>query len=239
MCVPTAGRNGRLSLVRGAVVPVLESEPVPVDRRLHRRLVGDVDEDVGPLPYAERRSGDGSVVGEHPRGRCHRAGELPANPDNALQVRVSRLRSVIGPSLVTEPPGYRLAIDGDAVDATRFERLVAERRFADALALWRGRPLTGFADQPWARAEARRLEELHATAIEEHVDARLATGDHASLVAELEALVSSSPLRERLRGQLMLALYRCGRAADAFAVFRSSRIPSECNRDNPRPGRDP
>ena len=148
---------------------------------------------------------------------------LPANPDNALQVRVSRLRSVVGLALVTEPPGYRLEIDGDAVDAVRFERLVAERRFPDALALWRGTPLAEFAEYAWARAETRRLEELRATAIEEHVDARLAAGDHVSLVAELEGLVSAAPLRERLRGQLMLALYRCGRAADALAEFRTFR----------------
>ena len=147
----------------------------------------------------------------------------PANPDNALQLRVSKLRKVVGGALVTDPRGYRLDIGSDDVDAAVFARLVGQRRYADALALWRGAPLAEFTDQPWAAAEAARLTELHATAVEEHVDERLAAGDHAALVAELEGLVSAAPLRERLRAQQMLALYRCGRTADALAVFQGFR----------------
>lgn len=147
----------------------------------------------------------------------------PANPDNALQQRVSKLRKVVGDALVTAPPGYLLDIEDDAVDSRRFAELVRQRRFAEALAIWRGAPLAEFADQPWARAEAARLNELHATATEERIDERLAAGDHAALVSDLEGLVSAAPLRERLRAQQMLALYRCGRAADALAVYHGFR----------------
>lgn len=147
----------------------------------------------------------------------------PVNPDNALQSRVSKLRKVLGGALASVPSGYRLDIADDDVDAGRFAHLVAQRRFAEALVLWRGAPLAEFADRRWARDEAARLSELHATAVEEHVEERLAAGDHVSLVAELEGLVAAAPLRERLRGQQMLALYRCGRAADALAVFQAYR----------------
>ena len=148
---------------------------------------------------------------------------LPANPANALQLRVSKLRRVVGAALVTQPHGYRLGVDPDRVDAVRFARLVGERRFEDALALWRGPPLAELAGQDWARVEVTRLEELRATAIEEQVEARLAAGEHAALVAELQALVATDPFRERLRGQLMVALYRSGRTAEALAGYRELR----------------
>ena len=148
---------------------------------------------------------------------------LPANPENALHVRVSRLRRLVGPALVRGPAGYRLDIPAEAVDAVRFERLIAAGRHAEALPLWRGPPLEEFLRQPWAQAEATRLEELRAVAVEEVVDARLAAGEHAALVPELEALIAASPLRERLRGQLMLALHRSGRTAEALAAFQAFR----------------
>ncbi|HWB70891.1 MAG TPA: BTAD domain-containing putative transcriptional regulator [Egibacteraceae bacterium] len=147
----------------------------------------------------------------------------PANPDNALQLRVSRLRKQLGDVLARDGGGYRLDVADDDVDAVVFARLIAQRRFAEALALWRGAPLAEFMDQPWAAAEAARLEELHATAVEERIDERLQTGEHVALVAELERLTANAPLRERLRGQHMLALYRCGRTADALAVFQAFR----------------
>lgn len=145
---------------------------------------------------------------------------LPANPRNALHLRVSKLRRIIGDALVSDPPGYRLRVGDAHVDATRFEQLVAARRHADALDLWRGPPLEEFADQAWARAEAARLAGLRATAVEEWIDERLAAGEDAGLVAELEQFVAADPLRERLRGQLMTALYRCGRATEALAVYQ-------------------
>ncbi|MGH2779864.1 MAG: BTAD domain-containing putative transcriptional regulator [Thermoleophilaceae bacterium] len=149
--------------------------------------------------------------------------ELPVDPVNALQLRVSKLRKVVGSALVTEPSGYRLELDREQVDAGRFARLVAERRFEEGLALWRGPPLGEFEDQHWARAEAARLEELHATAVEEHIETRLAAGEHAALVPELTRLVDAAPLRERPLGQLMVALHRCGRAPDALAAYQDFR----------------
>lgn len=149
--------------------------------------------------------------------------ELPVDPVNALQLRVSKLRKLVGSALVTEPSGYRLEIDREQVDAGRFARLVSQRRFEEGLALWRGPPLEEFEDQTWARAEAARLEELHASAVEEHIETRLAAGEHAALVPELTRVVDAAPLRERPLGQLMVALYRCDRAPDALAAYREFR----------------
>jgi len=148
---------------------------------------------------------------------------LPANPDNALQQRVSKLRKTVGDALVTAPPGYLLDVADDDVDILRFAELVRRRRYGEALGLWRGEPLAEFVGKAWARGEAARLNELHGTAVEEDVDERLVAGDHVALVSELEGLVAAAPLRERLRGQQMLALYRCGRAADALAVYQAFR----------------
>ena len=148
---------------------------------------------------------------------------LPVDPLNALQLRASKLRRIVGSTLATVTPGYRLDVDREQVDSGRFARFVAERRFEEALALWRGPPLGEFEDQEWARAEARRMEELHAVAVEEHMEARLAAGEHAALVPELTRLVDSAPLRERPLGQLMLALARSGRTPDALAAYREFR----------------
>ena len=159
---------------------------------------------------------------------------LPANPANALQTRVSKLRRQLGAlgadgaAVVTAAPGYRLELDRDRVDALRFERLVAEARaagdadrYAEALALWRGPALADLGD--WAEAEAARLEDLRLTALQERIELDLLAGRHLDVVPELEALVAANPLRERLSAQLMLALYRSGRQADALAVYRRLR----------------
>jgi DNA-binding SARP family transcriptional activator len=165
----------------------------------------------------------------------------PGNPANTLQGRVSALRRALGSAgsrlLVTRPPGYVLEVDPDRVDAARFEALVAEatalgpaqgpqaaRLLAEALGLWRGPALAEFADQPWARVEAARLEELRLTAVEALAALRLAAGDHTGLVGELEGLVAAQPTRERLRGLLMVALYRSGRQADALEVYQATRV---------------
>src|SRR5215213_7443317 len=123
------------------------------------------------------------------------------------------------------------------IDVRRFERLVRDGRAAavrgdagagvalldEALGLWRGPALAEFAVESFARPEITRLDELRLVAREERFDAVLALGRHAELVGELEALVSENPLRERLRGQLMLALYRSGRQAEALAAYRDAR----------------
>ena len=162
---------------------------------------------------------------------------VPDTAVKAVQIYVSRLRKVLpAERLLTRPPGYVIEVGEGELDLDRFEQLLAggrqalsERRAEDAsrllrkaLALWRGPALTEFSE-PFAQPEAGRLEEVRFSALEERIEADLALGRHADLVGELEALVSRSPLRERLRGQQMLALYRCGRQADALAAHQEGR----------------
>jgi predicted ATPase/DNA-binding SARP family transcriptional activator len=167
---------------------------------------------------------------------------LPVNPGNALQVRVSKLRRALAaagaPSelVVTRPPGYLLDIPRDRVDALRFtdqvaaaraaadtDPVVAARLYREALAAWRGPALVEFGGSPWAGPEAARLAELQLAAREELVDLALAAGRHAEVLGELEQLTTAHPLRERLHGRLMLAMYRTGRQADALAAYQRAR----------------
>jgi DNA-binding SARP family transcriptional activator len=149
----------------------------------------------------------------------------PKTAVGSLQNLVSELRKLIGADvLATRPPGYVLAIDRELVDAHRFERQVRQREaLREALALWRGPALADLSFEPFAQAEIARLEELRTVAQEELFNAELELGNHAQLVAELEAFVAEHPLRERPRGQLMLALYRSGRQADALEAYRNAR----------------
>ena len=162
--------------------------------------------------------------------------DAPGSGRSALQVRVSQLRKALGATgsqIVTRAPGYVLRLDAEQLDLSRFERLVAEAAAAppsvataklrEALALWRGPPLADLAYEAFAQPAIARLEELRLAAIESRVDADLALGRHAEVVAELEALVREHPVRENPRAQLMLALYRSGRQADALAVYQSVR----------------
>jgi predicted ATPase/DNA-binding SARP family transcriptional activator len=166
------------------------------------------------------------------------AGRPPEGARKTLQSYVSRLRAVIGDDIVrSRARGYLLEIDPDQLDARHFERLLDEGRKAGArgdaaeaaarlgegLALWHGDALADLADEPFAGVEARRLEELRLVAIEERIEADLDCGRHHELVAELEALLDEQPLRERLWGQLMTALYRSGRQADALAAYQRAR----------------
>jgi DNA-binding SARP family transcriptional activator len=162
-------------------------------------------------------------------------GEQPPKTATAsLQNAVSALRKVLGPEILqTRPPGYVLSVDPEQIDLGRFERLVGAARdrgpeerattLREALALWRGDPLVDFAFEAFAQGEIRRLEELRLTALEDRIDADLEAGRVSELVGELEALVARHPVRERLRGQLMLALYRVGRQADALNAYQSAR----------------
>ena len=158
----------------------------------------------------------------------------PRTAATALQNAISALRKLLGPELLlTRAPGYVLAVAGDALDLHRFERLMREaagrepadraRLLREALDLWRGEPLGELAFEPFAQPELRRLEELRLVASEEWTDAELEAGKSAELVPRLESLVAQHPLRERLRGQLMLALYRAGRQADALAAYQDAR----------------
>ena len=162
----------------------------------------------------------------------------PRSAHKALQTYVSRLRRVLPAGVIrTVGDGYALAVGPGDVDAGRFESLVARARrladdgnvddavglFVDALSLWRGRALIDLLDQPTGMAEAARLEELRRGAEEDLVEARLTLGEHLTVVAEAEALVAAEPLRERRWAQLMMALYRCGRQADALRAYRRLR----------------
>jgi DNA-binding SARP family transcriptional activator len=160
--------------------------------------------------------------------------ESPAKAVGSLQNFVSALRKALGPdTLVTHPPGYVLRVGPGELDLSRFESLVrqavgtsaSERAelLREALGLWRGDPLADLADEPFAQAETRRLEELRLAVLEDRIDADLALGRHARVTGELEALARENPIRERIRGQLMLALYRSGRQAEALQVYREGR----------------
>jgi DNA-binding SARP family transcriptional activator len=147
-----------------------------------------------------------------------------AGAGHTLENYVSQLRKLLGDTLiVTRAPGYVLDVDPEQVDALRFERLVRDSQPEEALGLLRGSPLADVASEPFAAAEISRLEELEQSAREELISLRLAQGRHAEVVPELERLVAAAPYRERLRGLLMLALYRSGRQADALAAYRDAR----------------
>jgi peptide/nickel transport system substrate-binding protein len=162
----------------------------------------------------------------------------PASALNSVHIYVSQLRKVLGDGqLETRGHGYLLALEPEQLDLGRFEHLLVEgrallaggepERAAEALrtglALWRGPPLSDFASEPFAHGEIARLEELHLAALEERIEADLAVGRDGELVPELEALIREHPLRERLRAQLMLALYRSGRQAEALDAYRQAR----------------
>ncbi|HVD48239.1 MAG TPA: BTAD domain-containing putative transcriptional regulator [Candidatus Limnocylindria bacterium] len=170
----------------------------------------------------------------------------PETADHSLQVYVSELRKVLEPEhkagtpytvMISQPPGYLVRMTADDLDASRFQRLiddarqlmaqgapdVASTKFREALGLWRGPALADFASHAFAVSEIGRLTEMRRSAIEDRIEADLELGRHADLVGELDALVAEHPLRERLRAQLMLALYRSGRQAEASAVYQQTR----------------
>lgn len=148
----------------------------------------------------------------------------PETATKTLQVYVSQLRKALGPDRIqTHARGYSVAAAADELDATRFEKLAGEGRFEEALAVWRGPALADFREERFARDAAARLEELRLGAEEGRIEAALGAGRDAQVVADLERLVAEHPLRERLRAQLMLALYRSGRQSEALEVFRRTR----------------
>lgn len=170
------------------------------------------------------------------------AQKIPADPANALQQRISALRQLLDPErtgrpVVTTVGGYALDVADGVIDARRFAHLAAQghvhlangepararQSLQEALGLWSGPAFDGLAHEPWAIAEAQRLEELRAAAIEDRIEAELALGLGEELIAELTELVIASPLRERRSSQLMRALYRAGRQADALGHFDATR----------------
>ncbi len=162
----------------------------------------------------------------------------PPTATKTVQVYISQLRKALGAELLeTHGRAYLLAAEPEHVDLDRFEALAASgshalesgddtmavRLLHEALGLWRGPPLADFAYESFAQSEIARLEEARLAALEDRIDAELALGRHTGLIAELEALVREHPVRERLQGQLMLALYRAGRQADALARYTQAR----------------
>src|SRR5256714_8802382 len=158
----------------------------------------------------------------------------PPSAAKGLQVHISELRKLLGKDCIyTRAPGYALRVDPGELDLERFEKLVGEARqlppedalsrLREALALWRGRPLSEFAAERFAAGEVLRLEEMQLEALEQRIEAELVLGRHAGLIGELEALVREHPLREGLRASLMLALYRAGRQAEALTVYQDAR----------------
>src|SRR5262249_17986854 len=165
----------------------------------------------------------------------------PATAAQALNVYVSQLRKGLARDgddvIVTRSPGYVLELDTESVDLTRFQGLTGEAReqaqagnperaahlYREALALWRGPALAGVGFESVVRHDVERLAEARVAALIDCIDCELALGRHEQVVGELERLVVEHPLSERLVGQLMLALYRAGRQADALARYRESR----------------
>ena len=206
---------GPLEVLEGGV-------PVPLGGRKQRALLALLLVRAPDVVPAERLIEE--LWGEHP----------PRTAATSLQNLVSHLRKALGPEVVeTRSPGYRMRIDAEQLDLIRFEHLVrvareaqaAERArlLADALRLWRGTPLADFTYEPFAQNEIRRLEELRLATVEERIAAELELERHAELTSELEALVAAHPQRERLRGQLMLALYRSGRQTEALQAYQDAR----------------
>lgn len=151
-------------------------------------------------------------------------GEPPDSGRKAIQVHVSQLRKVLGRERVqTKAGGYVLGVQADELDLSRFEQLRDDGDIDAALALWRGEPFAELAGHRFARAEGARLEELRLACLEQRIERDLAAGRHAEVVGELEALAHEHPLREHLHAQLMLALYRSGRQAEALEAYQTAR----------------
>src|SRR5262245_58556528 len=209
--------------VLGPLEVVADGHPLELNRKKQRSLLALLLLDAGEVVSSDRLIEE--LWGDKP----------PKVASHSLQNLVSDLRKVLGPDTVrTREPGYVLDVDRDRIDLHQFERLVAlaaeggdaERRSSllrEALALWRGPPLADLTFEPFAHVEVARLEELRTAAREELMQADLELGRHSRVIPELEALVAEHPLRERLRGQLMVALYRSGRQAEALEAYRAAR----------------
>ncbi len=208
--------------VLGPLAVVEDGRAIPLDRQRLRALLAFL------LLHANEAISSDRLIDEV------WGPEPPKTAGASLQNYISRLRKAIGlEALVSQPPGYVLRVDPERFDLARFERLTAEARHGSpaeraeklraALALWRGPALEDLAFEPFARDEVGRLEEARLAALEERIDAELELGTGGELVGELEELVDSHPLRERFRGQLMRALYRAGRQADALEAYQDAR----------------
>jgi DNA-binding SARP family transcriptional activator len=195
---------------------------IPIRRQKQRALLALLVLEVGRIVSTDRLLDE--LWGEEP----------PRTAKGSLHNSVSQLRRALGADvLLTRAPGYVLDVDRSSVDLVRFERLVEEARGSDdlgraaklreALAMWRGPPLAELAFEQFAQAAIQQLEEQRLATLEDRIDADLALGREAEVIGELERLAADNPLRERVRAQLMLALYRRGRQAEALEVFHDAR----------------
>ena len=228
----SSGALSRLEIrVLGPVEVAWDGRPVEIGGVKARALVARLLIDRGLVVSVDRLVD--SLWGDHDGDGA----------EIALRSTISRVRKRLrdaGASqdlIVTRAPGYVLDAPAGVTDAQRFEQLVVEGRrqlsrrrpreatrlLSEAQELWRGQAYSEVRDEPFARAEARRLEELFLAATESRIDAELTLGRHQSLIGDLESLTSANPMRERLWSQRMLALYRCGRQAEALRVFQDLR----------------
>ncbi|MGZ8697473.1 MAG: AfsR/SARP family transcriptional regulator, partial [Gaiellaceae bacterium] len=209
--------------VLGSLEALHGGQEVPIGGQRQRALLGLLLLNANRVVPTERLVDQ--LWGERP----------PPTAVTSLQNGIGQLRKALGRERVeTRAPGYLIRVGTEELDLTAFERAVHDARDApagvrartlrEALALWRGPPLADFTYETFAQGEIARLEDLRLAALEERIDADLELGAHAEVVGELEALVAEHPVRERLRGQLMLALYRSGRQAEALEAYRSGRL---------------
>ena len=208
--------------ILGPLEAVDEGRPVELPRRLSRSLLAYL------LLHANEPVSSDRLI------EALWSGRAPKTAPASLQNYISRLRKALGPETIQlEPAGYVLRVDPERFDLARFDRLVEEAQGAPAkpraellraaLSLWRGDPLEDLAFEEFAQEEIAHLGERRLAAVEARIDADLELGSDAELVDELESLIAEHPLRERLRGQLMLALYRAGRQGDALAAYQKAR----------------
>jgi DNA-binding SARP family transcriptional activator len=206
----------------GPLEAVADGEPIQLGGQKQRALLALLLVDANRVVSTDRLVD--ALWGEEP----------PRTAVTSLQNFVSQLRKLLGPeTLVTRPPGYQLSIAPEQLDLERFRRLVDEARgeppdvraarLRQALALWRGPPLADLEFESFAQPEIARLEELRLAVLEDRIEAELEAGRHSELIGELEALADEHPLRERIRGQLMVALYRSGRQAEALQIYHDAR----------------
>jgi DNA-binding SARP family transcriptional activator len=202
--------------------PLAPGEPIPLGGPKQRALLAMLLLEAGRVVSTDRLLE--ALWEENP----------PATAVSSLQNFVAQLRKALGADVIeTRAPGYLVRLEPEQLDVARVRSLVDAARASEpvqraalldeALGLWRGEPLAEFRYEAFAREEIARLEEFRLTLAEERAEAQLAIGANAEVVAELEALVRANPLRERLRAQLMLALYRSGRQAQALDVYREGR----------------
>jgi ABC-type transport system substrate-binding protein/DNA-binding SARP family transcriptional activator len=201
-------------LLLGPIEARLDDRPIMLGALKERAVLAMLALEVGHTVSADRLTH--GLWGER----------APPSAPKLVQLYVSHLRRLLdgdGAQIVTRGRGYELRLVDGEVDAVRFERLLEQGRARDALALWRGEALADVADEPFAGAEIRRLEELRVRAAELAIEVDLEAGRHGEVIAELAALVEAHPLRERLHAQRMLALYRAGRQAEALEAYRQAR----------------